>query len=159
MLFCFTPLLLMGLSACTVAGDKKLALGSAEAGSWVTLTLEDTVVPSIQLQFQEAKRGQTRQFFGLMGKKVGGIPPIQPERKMGHRRGQMAQDLLGRTGPSTEGGEDEDHGLAMNSAGFLPGRAVSSSGRWCINVQCHNPNLSNCVPPQHSELLFHGMAD
>ncbi|XP_063107441.1 tachykinin-4 isoform X2 [Cavia porcellus] len=31
-------------------------------------------VPSIQLQLQEAKR-----FFGLMGKRVGGVPRIHPE--------------------------------------------------------------------------------
>lgn len=40
MLLCRTLLLLMGLSACTVAGDKKLALGGTEARSWVTMTLE-----------------------------------------------------------------------------------------------------------------------
>lgn len=39
MLLCLTLLLLMGLSVCTVAGDKELAL-STETGSWVTMTQE-----------------------------------------------------------------------------------------------------------------------
>ncbi|XP_032945009.1 tachykinin-4 isoform X3 [Rhinolophus ferrumequinum] len=82
MLLCLTLLLLTGLSACTVAGDKEQALGT-EAGSWVTVTLEKGVIPSVQLQLQEVKKGKVSQFFGLMGKQVGGIPPIQPERKMG----------------------------------------------------------------------------
>ncbi|XP_006940278.1 tachykinin-4 isoform X1 [Leopardus geoffroyi] len=81
MLPCLPLLLLMGLPACTGTVDEKLALG-AEAGSWVTVTLEeDGVVPHIQLTLQEVKRGKTSQFFGLMGKRVEGIPPIQPERR------------------------------------------------------------------------------
>uniref|UniRef100_A0A8C4MHM0 Tachykinin precursor 4 n=1 Tax=Equus asinus asinus TaxID=83772 RepID=A0A8C4MHM0_EQUAS len=71
MLLSLTLLLLMGLSTCAVAGDEELTL-SAEAGSWVTVTLEEGVIPSIQLQLQEVKRGKARQFFGLMGKRVGG---------------------------------------------------------------------------------------
>uniref|UniRef100_A0ABI7XQY1 Tachykinin precursor 4 n=1 Tax=Felis catus TaxID=9685 RepID=A0ABI7XQY1_FELCA len=83
MLPCLPLLLLMGLPACTGTVDEKLALG-AEAGSWVTVTLEeDGVVPHIQLTLQEVKRGKTSQFFGLMGKRVEGIPPIQPERRTG----------------------------------------------------------------------------
>lgn len=39
MLPCLPLLLLMGLSAGTVTADEDLALG-AEAGSWITLTLE-----------------------------------------------------------------------------------------------------------------------
>ena len=39
MLLCVTLLLLLGLSACTVAGDKELAI-NAEVGSWVAVTLE-----------------------------------------------------------------------------------------------------------------------
>ncbi|XP_057357354.1 tachykinin-4 isoform X1 [Manis pentadactyla] len=101
MLLCLTLLFLMGLSACAVAGDQELALG-AEAGAWVTVSLEEGIIPSIQLQLQEVKRGKASQFFGLMGKQVGGIPPIQPER-MGYQRGKMVRDLLGRGGPSTEG--------------------------------------------------------
>ncbi|XP_016071074.1 PREDICTED: tachykinin-4 [Miniopterus natalensis] len=62
-----TLLLLLGLSVCTVAGDKKLALGGTEARPW------EGVVPSIRLQLQEVKRGKESQFFGLMGKKVGRI--------------------------------------------------------------------------------------
>ncbi|XP_045038503.2 tachykinin-4 isoform X3 [Desmodus rotundus] len=83
MLLCRTLLLLMGLSACTVAGDKKLALGGTEARSWVTMTLEEDVIPSVQLQLQEVKRGRVSQFFGLMGKRVGGMPPNQPTRTNG----------------------------------------------------------------------------
>lgn len=40
---CLALLLLTGLSACTVAGDKKLAPGGTEAGSLVTVTLEVTL--------------------------------------------------------------------------------------------------------------------
>ncbi|XP_032313666.1 tachykinin-4 isoform X2 [Camelus ferus] len=112
MQLCLTLLLLAGLSACTVAGDKELAL-DAEARSWVAVTLEENAVPSIQLQPREVKRGKSSQFFGLMGKHVGGIPPIQPERA-GYLRRPVVQGLLGRGGPSTEalspGREDEDHG-------------------------------------------------
>ncbi|XP_014646296.1 PREDICTED: tachykinin-4 [Ceratotherium simum simum] len=88
MLLCLTLLLLMGLSACAVAGDEELEI-SAEAGPWLTLTLEEDILPSILLQLQEVKRGKARQFFGLMGKRVGGIPPIQP----GGRTGKCCPDL------------------------------------------------------------------
>ncbi|XP_014396653.1 PREDICTED: tachykinin-4 [Myotis brandtii] len=76
-------LLLTGLSARTAAANKKLAPGGTEAGSLVTVTLEEGVVPSIQLQLQEVKRDKASQFFPLMGKQAGGIPPIQPKRKLG----------------------------------------------------------------------------
>ncbi|XP_015426296.1 PREDICTED: tachykinin-4 isoform X3 [Myotis davidii] len=72
MLLCLALLLLTGLSACTVAGDKKLAPGGTEAGSLVTVTLEEGVAPSIQLQLQEVKRDKASQFFPLMGKQAGG---------------------------------------------------------------------------------------
>ncbi|XP_008570028.1 PREDICTED: tachykinin-4 isoform X2 [Galeopterus variegatus] len=67
MLLCLTLLLLMGLSVGTIAGDsgEELAL-STEAG------LLEGAVPSIQLQLQKVKRGKASQFFGLMGKRVGG---------------------------------------------------------------------------------------
>lgn len=42
MQLCLSLLLLMGLSVCTVTGDKERAHG-AEAGSWVTMTLEVTL--------------------------------------------------------------------------------------------------------------------
>ncbi|XP_015426294.1 PREDICTED: tachykinin-4 isoform X1 [Myotis davidii] len=71
MLLCLALLLLTGLSACTVAGDKKLAPGGTEAGSLVTVTLEEGVAPSIQLQLQEVKRDKASQFFPLMGKQAG----------------------------------------------------------------------------------------
>nr|XP_055186711.1 tachykinin-4 [Nyctereutes procyonoides] len=73
MLLCVPLLLLMGLSACTGTAAEDLAVG-AEAGSWITLTLEDGGIPGIQLQLQlqEVKRGKASQFFGLMGKRVGG---------------------------------------------------------------------------------------
>nr|AAS46599.1 beta tachykinin 4 precursor [Oryctolagus cuniculus] len=68
-----TLLLLMGLSVCTSAedGGEEQTLG-AEAGPWVTVTLEAGAVASIQLQLQEVKRGKASQFFGLMGKRVRG---------------------------------------------------------------------------------------
>ncbi|XP_077020837.1 tachykinin-4 [Tamandua tetradactyla] len=71
-------LLLMGLSSCTVVGDEgeELAL-SAEAGPWVTVTLEEDTAPSIQFQLQEVKSSKADQFFGLMGKLAGGMSPIQ----------------------------------------------------------------------------------
>ncbi|XP_007085765.2 tachykinin-4 [Panthera tigris] len=46
-----------------------------------SLLPQDGVVPHIQLTLQEVKRGKTSQFFGLMGKRVEEIPPIQPERR------------------------------------------------------------------------------
>uniref|UniRef100_A0A8C4FI01 Tachykinin precursor 4 n=1 Tax=Catagonus wagneri TaxID=51154 RepID=A0A8C4FI01_9CETA len=62
----FLPLLVFaGLSVCTAAGGEELVL-DAEVGSW------EDVLPSIQLQLQAVKRGKTSQFFGLMGKQVGG---------------------------------------------------------------------------------------
>ncbi|XP_024836918.1 tachykinin-4 isoform X2 [Bos taurus] len=67
MLLCVTLLLLLGLSACTVAGDKELAI-NAEVGSWVAVTLEVDVIPSILLQLRNVKKGKASQFFGLMGK-------------------------------------------------------------------------------------------
>uniref|UniRef100_A0A8C0S672 Tachykinin 4 n=2 Tax=Canis lupus familiaris TaxID=9615 RepID=A0A8C0S672_CANLF len=111
MLLCVPLLLLMGLSACTGTAAEDLAVG-AEAGSWITLTLEDGGIPGIQLQLQlqEVKRGKASQFFGLMGKRVGGMPPIQPERRTGHQQRPTEQSLLGRVGPSPEGREDEDQG-------------------------------------------------
>ncbi|XP_025851644.1 tachykinin-4 isoform X1 [Vulpes vulpes] len=51
MLLCVPLLLLMGLSACTGTAAEDLAVG-AEAGSWITLTLEDGGIPGIQLQLQ-----------------------------------------------------------------------------------------------------------
>ncbi|XP_004395286.1 PREDICTED: uncharacterized protein LOC101365365 [Odobenus rosmarus divergens] len=77
MLPCLPLLLLMGLSAGTVTADEGLAL-RAEAGSWITLTLEDG---GIHFQLQKVKRGKASQFFGLMGKRLRGIPPTQPDRR------------------------------------------------------------------------------
>ncbi|XP_006833715.1 PREDICTED: tachykinin-4 [Chrysochloris asiatica] len=101
MLLCLTLILLTGLSVCTAAGDcgEELAL-SAEAGPWVTMTLERDSVSSIHLQLQEVKRGKASQFFGLMGKRVGGISPVQPVRRTGYQQGQVIQGLLARRGPS-----------------------------------------------------------
>ncbi|XP_013836454.1 tachykinin-4 isoform X3 [Sus scrofa] len=127
MLLVLSLLLLTGLSVGTEAGDKELTL-DAKAGSWVTVTLEEDGIPSIQLQLQEVKRGKNSQFFGLMGKQVGGTPPIQPERtgslpllcsffllyvlspSPGYQRGPVIQGLLSPGGPSTEGREDKDRG-------------------------------------------------
>nr|XP_006062038.1 tachykinin-4 [Bubalus bubalis] len=93
MLLCVTLLLLLGLSACTVAGDKELAV-NAEVGSW------EDVIPSILIQLRDVKKGKASQFFGLMGKQVGGIPPIQSEGT-GYQREQVVQ---GQGGATTEGG-------------------------------------------------------
>ncbi|XP_052514694.1 tachykinin-4 isoform X7 [Budorcas taxicolor] len=95
MLLCITLLFLLGLSACTVAGDKKLAV-DAEVGSWVAMTLEEDVIPSILLQLRDMKKGKASQFFGLMGKQVGG-----------YQREPLVQ---GQGGATTEGKEDENHG-------------------------------------------------
>uniref|UniRef100_A0A8C0VZ76 Tachykinin-4 n=1 Tax=Castor canadensis TaxID=51338 RepID=A0A8C0VZ76_CASCN len=66
-------LLLMGLPVCTVAGDSEQELDlSTEAKPWVIVTLEGNLIPGIQLQLQEVKNGKASQFFGLMGKRVGG---------------------------------------------------------------------------------------
>uniref|UniRef100_A0A8C6G431 Tachykinin 4 n=1 Tax=Moschus moschiferus TaxID=68415 RepID=A0A8C6G431_MOSMO len=108
MLLCVTLLLLLGLSACTVAGDKELAV-DAEAGSWLTVTLEEDVIPSILLQLRDVKKGKASQFFGLMGKQAGGIPPIQSEGT-GYQQESVVQGLLGKGGATTEGKEDENHG-------------------------------------------------
>ncbi|XP_052514691.1 tachykinin-4 isoform X4 [Budorcas taxicolor] len=105
MLLCITLLFLLGLSACTVAGDKKLAV-DAEVGSWVAMTLEEDVIPSILLQLRDMKKGKASQFFGLMGKQVGGRPPIQSEAT-GYQREPLVQ---GQGGATTEGKEDENHG-------------------------------------------------
>ncbi|XP_035889668.1 tachykinin-4 isoform X2 [Phyllostomus discolor] len=83
MLLCRALLLLLGLSACAVAGDEEPALSGTEARSWLTVTLEEDVIPSVQLQLQEVQRGRVSQFFGLMGKRVGGVPLIQPARTNG----------------------------------------------------------------------------
>ncbi|XP_005394245.1 PREDICTED: tachykinin-4 [Chinchilla lanigera] len=108
MLPCLALLLLAGLSKGATAGHSGEELvPSPKARPWVTVTLE-VAVPSIQLQLQEAKR-----FFGLMGKRVGGVPRIWPGLA-GHQLGEAEQGLLGRGGLSTEapspGTEDEDPG-------------------------------------------------
>uniref|UniRef100_A0A2K5ZQQ5 Tachykinin precursor 4 n=1 Tax=Mandrillus leucophaeus TaxID=9568 RepID=A0A2K5ZQQ5_MANLE len=74
---------------------------STEAETWITVALEEGAGPSIRLQLQEVKMGKASQFFGLMGKRVGGRPLIQPRRKKG---------LLGKRSLSTEGREDEAQG-------------------------------------------------
>ncbi|XP_053512890.1 tachykinin-4 [Artibeus jamaicensis] len=111
MLLCHTLLLLVGLSACTVAGDEKPALGGTEARSWVTMTLEEGVIPSIQLQLQEVKRGRVSQFFGLMGKRVGGVPPIQPARTNGRASARTDGPGPPKQERTIYGREGEEHGL------------------------------------------------
>ncbi|KAM5273430.1 tachykinin-4 [Ctenodactylus gundi] len=95
MLPCLTLPLLMGLSVSTVAGHsgEELPL-RAEAEPWVTVTIEGTI-PNVQLQLQEVKRGKTRQFFGLMGKRVGG-----------YQLEQMIQGLLGKRELATKGRQE-----------------------------------------------------
>nr|XP_012803558.2 tachykinin-4 [Jaculus jaculus] len=99
-------LLLMGLSVRTAAGGRgKERAPSTEAEPWVAVALEGIAVPSIQLQLQEAKRSKTRQFFGLMGKQVGGIPAIQPGGRTEYQLGQTVQDLLSGRELSTKVGK------------------------------------------------------
>ncbi|XP_057632638.1 tachykinin-4 [Chionomys nivalis] len=89
--------LLIGQSVCTTTGDREDLTLSTEAESWMTMN------PSIELQLQELKRSRTRQFYGLMGKRVEGIRPIQPREGMGYQLGRIMQDLLGARGFSIEG--------------------------------------------------------
>ncbi|XP_076792053.1 tachykinin-4 isoform X7 [Arvicanthis niloticus] len=71
---------------CTTAGDREELAFGADAESWVTVNLKvpemtegweipseaakGIPIPSIELQLQELKRSRTRQFYGLMGKRV-----------------------------------------------------------------------------------------
>ncbi|XP_052052082.1 tachykinin-4 [Apodemus sylvaticus] len=85
--------LLLGPSVCTTtAGDREELAFGAEAESWVTVNLKGIPVPSIELQLQDLKRSRTRQFYGLMGKRV-----------EGYQLGRIVQDLLGTRGLSIEG--------------------------------------------------------
>nr|XP_012645183.1 tachykinin-4 isoform X2 [Microcebus murinus] len=107
MLACFTLLLLTGLSLCAAAGDggKERAL-STEAEPWEG-------APSVtQRQLQQVKRGKASQFFGLMGKQMGGATRIQPGRRAapGYQSEQTVPGLLGRRRPCTAGREGEDQG-------------------------------------------------
>ncbi|PNI58532.1 TAC4 isoform 1 [Pan troglodytes] len=105
MLPCLALLLLMELSVCTVAGDggEEQTL-STEAETW------EGAGPSIQLQLQEVKMGKASQFFGLMGKRVGRRPLIQPRRKKAYQLEHTFQGLLGKRSLSTEGRQDEAQG-------------------------------------------------
>ncbi|XP_060242884.1 tachykinin-4 isoform X2 [Meriones unguiculatus] len=80
----------------------------------VTEKKKGTPVPSIRLQLPEVKRSRTRQFYGLMGKRVEGIHPIQPRERMGYQLGRIVQDLLGTSGLSIEGtcGQEAHHQAA-----------------------------------------------
>uniref|UniRef100_A0A8C5Y873 Tachykinin 4 n=1 Tax=Microcebus murinus TaxID=30608 RepID=A0A8C5Y873_MICMU len=111
MLACFTLLLLTGLSLCAAAGDggKERAL-STEAEPWVTVTLEEGAPSVTQRQLQQVKRGKASQFFGLMGKQMGGATRIQPGRRAGYQSEQTVPGLLGRRRPCTAGREGEDQG-------------------------------------------------
>nr|XP_034362384.1 tachykinin-4 isoform X2 [Arvicanthis niloticus] len=60
-------------------------------------------IPSIELQLQELKRSRTRQFYGLMGKRVEGIHPIQSTERMGYQLGRIVEDLLGTRSLSIQG--------------------------------------------------------
>lgn len=39
---------------------------------WNSLLLQEDVIPSILIQLRDVKKGKASQFFGLMGKQVGG---------------------------------------------------------------------------------------
>ncbi|XP_052614992.1 tachykinin-4 [Peromyscus californicus insignis] len=95
--------LLIGPSVCRTAGDREERTLGTEAESWVTVNLKGIPVASIELQLQETKSSRTRQFYGLMGKRVEGTRPIQPRERMGYQLGRIAQDLLGARGLSIEG--------------------------------------------------------
>ncbi|KAL1779461.1 tachykinin-4 isoform X2 [Sigmodon hispidus] len=112
--------LLIGPSVCTTAGKRKeLALGKEEE-SWVTVNLKGIPLASIELQLQEMKRSRTRQFYGLMGKRVEGTRPMQPRENTGYQLGQMMQDLLGVRGLSIEGTcRQETHHQSAGSRGAV----------------------------------------
>ncbi|XP_031208005.1 tachykinin-4 [Mastomys coucha] len=95
--------LLTGPSVCTTVEDREEVAFGAEAEPWVTINLKGIPVPSIELQLQELKRSRTRQFYGLMGKRVEGMHPIQSTERMGYQLGRIVQDLLGTRGLSIEG--------------------------------------------------------
>ncbi|XP_006972116.2 tachykinin-4 isoform X1 [Peromyscus maniculatus bairdii] len=103
--------LLIGPSVCRTAGDREERTLGTEAEPWVTVNLKGIPVASIELQLQETKRSRTRQFYGLMGKRVEGIRPIEPRERMGYQLGRIVQDLLGARGLSTEGtcGQETHH--------------------------------------------------
>ncbi|CAO2644922.1 Tac4 [Lemmus lemmus] len=84
--------LLIGRSVCATIGHREDLTLSTEAESWMTVNLKGLPVASIELQLQESKRSRTRQFYGLMGKRV-----------EGYQLGQIMQDLLGGRGFSIEG--------------------------------------------------------
>ncbi|CAH6775943.1 Tac4 [Phodopus roborovskii] len=97
--------LLLGPSVCTTTGDREeLTLGT-EAESWVTVNLKGIPVASIELQLQETKRSRTRQFYGLMGKRVEAFHPVQgsQEQLLWYQLGRIMQELLGERGLSIEG--------------------------------------------------------
>ncbi|XP_069882972.1 tachykinin-4 [Dipodomys merriami] len=104
MLPCLTLVFLMVLPVCIMAKDsgQKLILNT-EAEPLITVTLEGGAGPSIQLQLQKAKRSKNRQFFGLMGKRVKGIPSIQPEGRTG------AEDSQGSESPREGFPEEAAH--------------------------------------------------
>uniref|UniRef100_A0ABK0M4X7 Tachykinin precursor 4 n=1 Tax=Rattus norvegicus TaxID=10116 RepID=A0ABK0M4X7_RAT len=84
--------LLIGPAVSTTTRDREDLTFGAEAESWVTVNLKGIPVPSIELKLQELKRSRTRQFYGLMGKRV-----------EGYQLGRIVQDLLGTRGLSIEG--------------------------------------------------------
>ncbi|XP_027780563.2 tachykinin-4 isoform X2 [Marmota flaviventris] len=154
MLPCLTLLLLIGPSVCNTTGDsgEELAL-SAEAGPWVTLILEEIPVPSIQLQLQEGKRSKANQFFGLMGKQVEGIPPIQPERA-GYKLGQMAQALLSRRGSSMEGPwKSPQHQIETSATGMLCTGSLEAVVFWRWKAICSKSQTQRMRTQVQSESL------
>lgn len=98
--------LLIGPAVSTTTRDREDLTFGAEAESWVTVNLKGIPVPSIELKLQELKRSRTRQFYGLMGKRVEGVHPIQSAERTertGYQLGRIVQDLLGTRGLSIEG--------------------------------------------------------
>uniref|UniRef100_A0A8C8TNL0 Tachykinin 4 n=1 Tax=Peromyscus maniculatus bairdii TaxID=230844 RepID=A0A8C8TNL0_PERMB len=112
--------LLIGPSVCRTAGDREERTLGTEAEPWVTVNLKGIPVASIELQLQETKRSRTRQFYGLMGKRV-----------EGYQLGRIVQDLLGARGLSTEGtcGQETHHQSAGAGAVATEGLQSQEEGQ------------------------------
>ncbi|XP_076792051.1 tachykinin-4 isoform X4 [Arvicanthis niloticus] len=124
---------------CTTAGDREELAFGADAESWVTVNLKGIPIPSIELQLQELKRSRTRQFYGLMGKRVEGIHPIQSTERMGYQLGRIVEDLLGTRSLSIQGTE-EDGQSSESPKGRLPNDATPISP---LNITADEPQSTH----------------
>ncbi|XP_061247419.1 tachykinin-4 isoform X2 [Bos javanicus] len=145
MLLCVTLLLLLGLSACTVAGDKELAV-NAEVGSWVAVTLEVDVIPSILLQLRDVKKGKASQFFGLMGKQEY-LPSSQREQVISENqwsRGEEEQLQKAKRLRTTGQSESHQPRLPEDETPLLTWTWQPTSRPGQPSAPCL---LCSCVPP------------